>query len=211
MKKFFLLILAMMLAAAVCSAGAEGSLVDSVYNSLNPDAGIHLNYTMLVPSMNIEINYDVHAKGISHYQTKTSQGYGATIVDVSCFIGDTSYILKPDTMEAQVVMTLSPTLLKYYNFLGQDELGKLLKKWAGSSGYSIETREVNGIPYTVEVYPAGEDGTENAFYFDYLSRLTYIRDDSLAIIGERFITVNAIDTEINESLLDISAYTVIEK
>lgn len=210
MKKFFLLILAMMLTAAVCSAGAEGSLVDSVYNSLDPDAGIHLNYTMLVPSMNIEINYDVHAKGISHYQTKTSQAYGTTIVDVSCFIGDTSYILNPDKMEAQAVLTLSPTLLKYHSYIRQDELGKLMDKWAGSAGFQVETREVDGVSYTVEVHPA-DGGTEVAFYFDESGRLACVRNDSISSLGELFYTVYAIDSEVDESLFDISAYTIISK
>ena len=106
MKKFRLPVLALLLALVFCTAGAEGSLLQAVYDSLDVDAGIHMNYTMDAASMGAEINYDVHAKGTSGYTVKTSHAFGQTVVSASCFIGDTSYILKPDTMEAQVVLTL---------------------------------------------------------------------------------------------------------
>ena len=210
MKKLLLLVLVLALSAALCSAVAEGSLLDAVYDTVNPDAGVHLNYTMAAPSMKVEINYDVQIKGISGYTVKTSQAYGQSITDVSCFIGDTSYILNTDTKEAKVVMTLSSSLLKYYSYFRQDELGKIMDKWAHSTGYAVETREVDGVSYTVEVYPT-DDGTENAFYFDASGRLVYLRNDSIKSLGELFYTIYTIDTEVDESLLDLSAYTVIEK
>lgn len=210
MKKILLMILVVSLVSVFGFAGAEGSMLDAVYNSLDADTGVHLNYTMHAASMGAEINYDVHAKGTSGYTVKTSYAFGMSAVSASCFIGDTSYILNPDKMEAQAVLTLSPTLLKYHSYIRQDELGKLMDKWAGSAGFQVETREVDGVSYTVEVYPA-DGGTEVAFYFDDSGHLACVRNDSISSLGELFYTVYAIDTEVDESLFDISAYTVISK
>ena len=210
MKKLLLLVLVLALSAAFCSAVAEGSMLDAVYDSLDLDAGIHLNYTMRAESMGVEINYDVQIKGISGYTLKTSQAFGRTVVDVSCFIDDTAYILNPDKMEAQAVTTISPSLLKYYSYIRQDELGKLLDKCAHKSGFQVEAREVEGISYTVEIYP-GDEGTEYAFYFDESGRLVYLRNDTIKSLGELFYTVNTIDSAVDETLLDISAYTVLAK
>ena len=210
MKKLFLLFLVLTLSAAFCSAVADGSLLDAVYDSLNADAGIHLNYTMRAESMGVETNFDAQAKGISSYTVKTSQPLGRSVVDVSCFIDDTSYILNPDKMEARVVLTLSPSFLKYYSFIRQDELGKIMDKCAHKSGFQVETREVDGVSYTVEVYP-GDEGTEYAFYFDESGRLVYLRNDTIKLLGELFYTVYVIDSEVDESLFDISAYTILAK
>ena len=210
MKKLLLLVLALALSAAFCSAVAEGSMLDAVYDNLDADAGIHLNYTMRAESMGVEINYDVQIKGVSGYTVKTSQAFGMSVVDVSCFIDDTAYILNPDKMEAQAVTTISPSLLKYYSYIRQDELGKLMDKCAHKSGFQVETREVDGVSYTVEAYPA-DGGTEVAFYFDESGRLSYVRNDSISSLGELFYTVSAIDSEVDESLFDISAYTIIQK
>ena len=210
MKKLLLLALVLTLALGFYSAGAEGSMLDAVYDSLDTDAGIHLNYTMRVESMGVEINYDVQAKGISSYTVKTSQAFGRSAVDVSCFIDDTAYILNPDKMEAQVVTTIGASLLKYYSFIRQDELGKVMDKCAHNAGFQVETREVDGVSYTVEIYP-GDEGTEYAFYFDESGRLVYVRNDTIKSLGELFYTVNAIDSEVDATLLDISAYTVLAK
>lgn len=210
MKKLLLLVLVLALSAAFCSAGADSSMLDAVYDSLDTDTGIHLNYTMRAESMGVEINYDVQIKGVSGYTVKTSQAFGMSVVDVSCFIDDTAYILNPDKMEAQAVTTISPSLLKYYCYIRQDELGKLMDKCAHKSGFQVETREVDGASYTVEVYPA-DGGTEVAFYFDESGRLSYVRNDSISSLGELFYTVSAIDSEVDESLFDISAYTIIQK
>ena len=208
MKKLLLLVLVLALSAALCSACADGSMLDAVYDSLDTDTGIHLNYAMRAESMGVEINYDVQVKGVSGYTVKTSQAFGMSVVDVSCFIDDTAYILNPDKMEAQVVTTISQSLLKYYSYIRQDELGKLMDKCAHKSGFQVETREVDSVSYTVEVYPA-DGGTEVAFYFDESGRLSYVRNDSISSLGELFYTVSAIDSEVDESLFDISAYTVI--
>lgn len=210
MKKFLSLALILFLAAVLCSAGAEGSMLDAVYDSLDAEAGVHLNYTMISTSMGAEINYDVHAKGTSGYTLKTSHAFGLTVASASCFIEDTSYMLNPDQMEAQAILTLSPSLLKYHSYIRSDELGKLMDKWAHNSGFTVETREVDGVSYTVEVYPA-DGGTEVAFYFDESGRLACVRNDSISSLGELFYTVNTIDTEVDESLFDISAYTVTGK
>lgn len=210
MKKVLAAILVLMLALSFYVASAEASMLDTVYDNLDADAGIHLNYTMHAASMGAEINYDVHAKGTSGYTVKTSYAFGLSSVSASCFIGDTSYMLNPDQMEAHAVLTISPSLLKYHSYIRSDELGKLMDNWAHSSTYKVETREVDGVSYMVEVYPA-DGGTEVAFYFDESGRLACVRNDSIPSLGELFYTVSVIDSEVNESLFDISAYTVVSK
>ena len=212
MKKFFLLILAMMLTAAVCSAGAERSLVDSVYNSLDAGVGAHLNYSVVISSMSDIVPVrDVHAKAGSFFSMETASLYGFTTRSGECFLEDTAYSLNPEKMEARVVTTVSFSIIKN-NVLMLDDLYKLIANHAGRTDFTTETRDVEGKSCTALVYPEKGYDAEAVFCFDESGNLVYILESAPVVmpsLGETFYTIFAIDTAVDESLFDISAYTVI--
>lgn len=212
MKKFFLLILAMMLTAAVCFAGAEGSLVDSVYNSLDAGVGAHLNYSVVISSMSDIVPVrDVHAKAGSFFSMETVSLYGFTTRSGECFLEDTAYSLNPEKMEARVATTVSSSIIKN-NVLMLDDLYKLIANHAGRTDFTTETRDVEGKSCTALVYPEKGYDAEAVFCFDESGNLVYILESAPVVmpsLGETFYTIFAIDTAVDESLFDISAYTVI--
>ena len=78
-----------------------------------------------------------------------------------------------------------------------------------------ETRDHEGTSYTVEVYPEGKYNAETAFYYDADGKLAFVEvrefiTESGTTIPASFYTINVIDTNVDESMLDRSAYTVKE-
>ena len=97
----------------------------------------------------------------------------------------------------------------YRRLAGNEALG--LKKTVLYTPRPIREKEVDGVSYTVEVYPGSDYLAEAAFYFDDTGRLAYILEGAPVImpsLGEAFYAINAIDAAVDESLFDISAYTV---
>ncbi len=208
MKRIVLLVLAAALALACCAAGAEGSLLPAVYSSMDAAAGAHLNYT--VSRKTGVTTSDAHAKAASYFCMSTTEAFGVTVQSGECFIGDTAYTLQPEKMQAIAAISTSSQLIKR-NILQLDKLYQLIARQIGREDFTVETREVDGVSYTVEVYPGSDYLAEAAFYFDDTGRLAYILEGAPVImpsLGEAFYTINAIDAAVDESLFDISAYTV---
>ena len=76
-----------------------------------------------------------------------------------------------------------------------------------------ETREVDEVSYAVEVFhPASEYAGEAAVYFDDAGVPVYYQllpaEQQSIDIGESFYTIRAVDAAVDETLFDISAYTI---
>ena len=54
-----------------------------------------------------------------------------------------------------------------------DGLYSAIMTCGGVDGAVTETRELEGVPYTAEVYPATESQGEYAFYYDDAGRLVF--------------------------------------
>ena len=214
MKKILFLVLVVSLVSVLCFAGAEGSMLDAVCSSLDAGVGAHLNYSVVISSMSDIVPVrDVHAKAGSFYSMETSSLYGYTFRSGECFLGDTAYTLNPEKMEARVATTVSSSIIKN-NVLLLDDLYKLIAGHAGRTDFTTETREVEGKSCTALVYPEKGYDAEAVFCFDESGNLVYVLESAPVLmpsLGETFYTVYQIDTAVDESLFDISAYTIIEK
>ncbi len=212
MKKILLLVLVVSLVSVFGFAAAEGSMLDAVYSSLDAGVGAHLNYSVVISSMsNIVPVRDVHAKAGSFFSMETASLYGFTTRSGECFLEDTAYSLNPEKMEARAVTTVSSALIKN-NVLLLDDLYKLIANHAGRTDFTTETRDVEGKSCTALVYPEKGYDAEAVFCFDESGNLVYILESAPVVmpsLGETFYTIFAIDTAVDESLFDISAYTVI--
>ncbi len=209
MRKGFLLLLVTVLALACAAASAEGSLLPAVIENVDAAAGAHLNYT--VSRLSAVTVSDAHAKGTSYCRIETTEAYGVTVRKGTCFVDDTAYSLQPDDKEAIIAISTSSPIIKS-NVLLLDTLYKLIYSNIGRTDYTTETREVEGVSYTVEVYPGSGYTAEAAFYFDAEGRLAYIQEsapEAMPSLGEAFYTVNLIDTEVDESLFDLSGYEIV--
>ncbi len=213
MKKILLLVLVLSVSVLVF-AGAEGSMLDAVYAGMDAGTGAHLVYSIVISSMSDIVPVrDVHAKAGSFYSMETSSLYGYTFRSGECFLGDTAYSLNPENMEARVATTVSSSIIKN-NVLQLDDLYRVIAKRAGRTDYTTETRDVEGKACTAEVYPEKGNDAEAVFCFDESGNLVFVVEGAPPVmpsIGETFYTVKKIDADVDESLFDISAYTVVSR
>ena len=161
-------------------------------------------------------NIGILLRGINRDQVERGQVvaiYGYTFRSGECFLGDTAYSLNPENMEARVATTVSSSIIKS-NVLQLDDLYRVIAKRAGRTDYTTETRDVEGIACKAEVYPEKGNDAEAVFCFDESGSLVFVVEGAPPVmpsIGETFYTVKKIDADVDESLFDISAYTIISK
>ena len=72
-------------------------------------------------------------------------------------------------------------------------------------------KAVNGVSYSVEVFPAQDYTPETAYYFDGDGKLVHILTGAPVMmpeLGETFYTIHGVDTAVDESLFDLSGYAI---
>lgn len=202
---------------AAISADVPDSRLYALWSGYAPEEGIHLKYEQTYELVDMITTYDVHGKGPLFYSTDTSvvNGYEGTHIKVvkDCDV----YHLNPKTMEATFI-TSSDFLSD--NALLLDRLYQTIWRHAKDKEYTEETREWNGASYTAEVFPGGDYSAETAFYFDDNNQLVCVIEslvegtsyaESLKDVGEVRYAIQTLDTSVDESLFDFSAYTIIEQ
>lgn len=81
--------------------------------------------------------------------------------------------------------------------------------------YTNETRNLDGVTCTIDVYPASGYEAEAAFYFDEEGDLVRLVEGPPVIdvgveIGESVYSIESIDTAVDESLFEITGYHITE-
>ena len=72
-------------------------------------------------------------------------------------------------------------------------------------------RELDGVKYLVEFFPAEEYTEEAAFFFDEEGQLVHIlvgAPQAAPSMGETFYTIQVPDDKVDEALFELKAYTV---
>ena len=188
--------------------------IGKILSSLNIEEGIHLHYTMRLDAMNSVIEYDVHGKGESYYSLRTTTvGDFKQVMAVAVKDGKV-YNLYPEKMTGNYVTDL-PLSVTQGNILLMDSLYSEMKSASQRSDFTEEEREAEGAAFSADVYPQTEYQPETVFFFDGDGNLVHCLKGAPLIegassIGESFYTVDAIDSEVDERLFDISAYTIEE-
>ena len=192
------------------NAGKEVSRLDKVLEKIDAAAGAHLNYEYHSDYMDSVSLFDVHAKGDSYYSAKTLKVSGHEGLSANVYKDGTVYLLHPDKKEGSKIMSVSMGLLRN-NVLLLDDCYKLMANNVMRKDFSVEERELDGKKFTVEVFPAADPYAGIAFYFDNEGQLIHILEDAPIIMpsmGETFYTIHIFDDAVNESLFDISGYTI---
>ena len=194
------------------SSKSKDSLIYAVCEKIDANAGAHLSYEYHSDYMDSTSVFDVHAKDGILYSAKTVKVSGAEGLTVTFFKDGTAYVLDPDDMTGMVATTTSSGIAQD-NVLLLDDLYQEIYMMSKRGNYETETREVDGTEYQVEVFPATDYSPETAFYFDADGTLVHVLRGapvSMPDLGERFYTIHSIDTDVDESLFDISGYEITE-
>ena len=184
----------------------------AVYESIDPAAGAHLKYALHTDYLNADSLYDVHTKGDVFYSADTVQVNGYESTSATFYQDGKVYSLKPADRTGMLATRVDPSMLAG-NILAMDTLYSAILSHALRTDYTTETREEDGVTYTVDCYPATAYQAEGAFFFDGEGKLVrYVEGppviETTIDIGESVYTIESIDTAVDESLLDISGYQI---
>lgn len=193
----------------------QDSKLYAFYSSLNEDAGLHLKYQLTVESMNSVQDYEVYGKDGELYSFRTTKVAGYEDSTITLYQEGKAYNLDPEDMTGVLVTEFSESMLED-NIMMIDNLYSGIRQRAGEADYAEETREIDGVSYTAEVFPAGEYRPEDVFCFDDDGQLVYYIQGAPVIettieIGEQVYKVESVDNDIDESVFDISAYEIAEQ
>ena len=188
------------------------SMLYALWASLDMNAGIHLNYDMHTDYMDADMSYDVHGKDGVYYSRRLTRVSGLENTMVTFFRDGTAYNLYPEDMTGIIATTTSSSYLAE-NIMLMDHLLSEIHLCAMRKDFAVTAQEIEGVSYTVEVFPATDNTAEAAFYFNDEGQLAFCRKGAPVVdtgveIGETVYAVYTIDEGVDETLFDISGYTI---
>ena len=192
------------------SVHAPDTKLWQVFRSIDAEKGAHLSYEYHSDYMDSTSIFDVHAKGDKLFSLRTTKVSGYEQRSATAYVDGTSYMLYPDEMKGSAVMSV-PLSMLMDNVLMLDDCYKTIFQSAMRSDCSEETREVDGVSYSVEVFPAQDYTPETAYYFDGDGKLVHILSGAPVMmpeLGETFYTIHGVDEEPDESLFNLSGYAI---
>ncbi len=193
---------------------ANKTKLDNILDGIDPVAGAHLRYQRRLDALNTVQDYDVYAKDGVYYSARTTKVAGAESTLVTFIKDGKVYNLYPDKKTGNYVTDL-PLSVTNDNILLMDDLFSEMRMASVRTDQVEEDREIEGASLPAEVYPQTEYSPETVFYFAEDGSLAYCYTaapviESAAYVGDSLYTVGSIDGEVDESLFDISAYTIQE-
>lgn len=191
---------------------ASKTKLDFVVDSIDPIAGAHLRYQRRMDAIGAVQEIDVYVRDGVYYSSKTTKAAGEEATVVTYIENGKAYNLYPEEMTGNYV-TEVPLSVTKADLLLMDDLYSEMRMAADRTDLTEEDREFEGKAYPAEVYPETEYRAETIFYFEEDGSLAYCTTatspiELAAYIGESVFTVEIIDTTIDDSLFDISAYTI---
>ena len=193
---------------------ANKTKLDNILDGIDPVAGAHLRYQRRLDALNTVQDYDVYAKDGVYYSARTTKVAGAESTLVTFIKDGKVYNLYPDKKTGNHVTDL-PLSITNDNILLMDDLFSEMRMASVRTDQVEEDREIEGTSFPAEIYPQTEYSPETVFYFAEDGSLAYCYTaapviESAAYVGDSLYTVESIDGEVDESLFDISAYTIQE-
>lgn len=189
-----------------------GTKTYDIFSAIDAAAGAHLSYELHTDYQNANLSYEVNAKDGVYVSSRTTDVAGKGSTTITFYKDGKVYNLFPSDMTG--IFVTETTLLED-NLLGMDRVYQALSSFCRSTKYTEEMREHEGTTYSAEVYPEGKYNAETTFFYDTDGKLVFIEvkaftTESGTEIPASFYTINAIDTNVDESAFDTSAYTIKE-
>ena len=181
------------------------SKLNAVFNSMDPDAGIHMSYDMVTPVYpDHPTHIDIHCKGRSFYRLDSVVGLEAydsiaLIMDGQRYRlneEDKTYIVYEDYIEPSDLMAADPLYVE-------------MKFCKDRTDFTTGETELNGQTYASEFYP--ENSTvevELTFCFREDGSLAGVIEMNPMLDGTITYSINALDDQADESLFTYSGYTL---
>ena len=191
---------------------SPGSVLYGVYKSIDANQGAHLSYDYHSDYMDSTSVFDVHARAGVYFSLRTTRAGGYEQLTANCFKDGNSYVLYPNEMRGNFATATTSNIITK-NVLMLDDLYGAIYQRALRSDFTVETREADGKTFKVEVFPEQDYVAEAAFYYNDAGQLAHVLVGAPVLapdMGETFYTVYAIDEAVNDSLFDISGYTITE-
>ena len=200
------------MAEAEAGKKAADSKVGALWQTLDTKSGVHMNYHRTIEKMNAEQDFDVQGRDEVYYSSRTSKTGSLEGTTVTFFEDGKVYNLKPEKMTGIIATTTSSDIVSK-DVMALDDLYQAIRTRAESAEFTEETREIDGTTYTAEVFPAGYYTPEAVFCFTDSGELAYYIEGTTPAkkgtdTGEIVYKINAIDTQIDEALFDISGYKI---
>ena len=189
---------------------AEGtSKLVAVYDSMDPEAGVHMVYDVYLESMGTT-RYDVHTKGGTYYARQSMQKEGYEDYDSVKFIQDgvfyTLHVKDQDGISMKGPSTDKAIIT--------DSVYSGIQLCKDRTDFTAGQTEVDGATYDSETFPVSATSPmEQTFCFDGDGNLAVY----IAAASEQYstpevkYTILSIDDQVDESLFDISGYTIEEQ
>lgn len=183
---------------------AEGSRLAAIYDAMDPETGIHMNYDLYVESLDTHTGNDAQGKGGSYYVRQSIQGMESADT-VKLVLDGTYYSLRVKDKTG-----ISMEGLATDNAMTSDSLYYAVRQCRDRTDFTSGEAELNGQTYQAETFPkiASTAGEETFCFNEDGSLAGYIMDGGESLGGRMVYTINVIDDQIDESLFDISAYTI---
>lgn len=189
---------------------SPSSMLYGIYKSMDANKGAHLSYDYHSDYMDSLSTFDVHTRNGVLFSLRKTQSGGYEQLNANCFKDGKSYVLYPNEMRGTLAASTSSGIITE-NVLMLDDLYGVIYQRALRSDFTVESRELEGVSYTVEVYPGQGYVQEAAFYYDETGQLIHVlvgAPQTAPELGETFYTIYAIDEAVNDALFDISGYTI---
>ena len=197
---------------AALESEMSGSRVNMVWRGMVEQDGSHLRYDKVTAGLDALQHIDVYSRDGEFCSRQITEVSGREQEMIVFFRDGKAYNLYPKDMTGVLATTTESSVITD-NVMMLDSLYAVIFRYARQTEFTEETRDFNGTSCTAAVYPATEYTPETVFFFDDADRLVGVMEgapvlSSAAEIGETVYTVIGIDDQIDESLFDISGYTI---
>lgn len=187
----------------------NGSKLAAVFDAMDPETGVHLNYDVYVDALGTNARYDVQGKGSSCYTLQSLLREGAEDYDSIKLVLDGTYY----TLQVRDKTGMSSQGMAMDNALLSDTLYAAVMRCKDRGDFTESEAVLGETTYQAEVFPVTPSSPlEQTFCFDDEGNLAgYIISANEEMgVGEMVYTVNTIDDQVDESLFTVDGYTITE-
>ena len=160
--------------------------------------------------MDVSGKVEVFAKEDVFYSMTETERDGASSSSGTFINADGVFSLSP--AENKAYYAIDSEGLNYRIMLGMDEFCQKLERHSEDTDFTEETREIDGITYIADVYPADEFSPEYTYCFTEEGILAYIFTGPAKAgdvdLGETSYKLNGVYAEVDESVFSLDGYVI---
>lgn len=183
------------------------SKMAAIYNNMDPEAGIHINYVSISPlTPDHKGHIDVHCKGGSFYRLDSTEGLES--YDRATLIMEGNRYTLSEEDKTYKILEGYPVS---EDLMTSDGVYNWIKFCKDLTDFTTGEAELGGQTYAAEFFPkTSAVGCDMAFCFREDGSLAGFIDTSTMEEGPFIISFNTIDDQVDEGLFSYSGYTLRE-